>query len=105
MDERAALIEEEKLGCDTPLDSRIHTAPLPLPTSRELEVEAERVYAAGKGIFKDMQEAEYFSMLPLTKRDRLAVIKRTFEIQREEQAAKAAWLNKQERIELGGHFI
>ena len=91
MDERAALIEEEKLGCDTPLDARIHTVPSPLETDREIEVEAERLYTEGRGIFKNLKEAEYFSMLPLSKQERLAVIRRTLEIQQEDADAKAAW--------------
>jgi hypothetical protein len=91
MDERAALIEEEKLGCDTPLGARIHTVPSPLATDREIEVEAERVYTEGRGLFKNLKEAEYFSMLPLSKQERLAVIRRTLEIQQEDADAKAAW--------------
>ena len=91
MDDRTALIEEEKLAYDTPLDARIHTSVLPPHTDQELKAEAERVYLEGKGVFKDLQEAEYFSMLPLSKEDRMKILTRTLEIQREEKAAKATW--------------
>ena len=97
MDERAALIEEEKLGCDTPLGARIHTVPSPLETDREIEVEAERLYTQGRGIFKTLQEAEYFSMLPLSKQERLDIIRRTLEIEQEDTETKAIWSQQESK--------
>jgi hypothetical protein len=93
MEKKMSMIKEEMLAYDSPLDARIHQVKAPPETDRELAADAEMLYAAGTGVFSSYEEAEYFSMLPLTVADRVAVLARTRELQQIHEKQKAAWLS------------
>lgn len=83
MDEetKLALIQEEKDALDTPLDARIHTVQLPPQTKQEVEDVAEKLWR-DYPCFRTREDAEYFSMLPLSKEDSILVLKRASELER-----------------------
>jgi len=89
----AALLEEEQEACDTPLDAKIHKVPVPRETEAEVEEEAKNLYAQFCDVFKCKEDAEYFSMLPLSKKDRMTVLKRASEITKEEKQQQEDWYN------------
>ena len=67
---------EESLARDMPLDASIHTVNLPPDDPKRLEVVAREVYTQYRHIFKDYEEAEYFTMLPLSMKQREHVLTR-----------------------------
>ena len=67
---------EESLARDMPLDASIHTVNLPPDDPKQLEVVAREVYTQYRHIFKDYEEAEYFTMLPLSMKQRDHVLTR-----------------------------
>ena len=70
------IIEEESLARDMPLNARIHTAEIPPDDPKQLEVVARSLYNQYRHVFKDYEEAEYFTMLPLSMRQRDHVLAR-----------------------------
>lgn len=88
---KGELIAEEADACDTPLDAKIHTAQLPPSTQKELDADTQALYVKHSGVFKDYQEAEYFAMLPLSKEDRVRILARAGEFEREEARIKSVW--------------
>ena len=93
MDEelKTQLITEEIDACDTPLNARIHQVDLQPETELELEAETRKVWAKYSDVFKNYEEAEYFSMLPLSTKDRHEIIKRAKDIQRNSMETKKYW--------------
>jgi hypothetical protein len=89
--DKSMLAEEEKKACDTPLGARIHTAQLPPDCEAEAGREAMRVHARYGDLFKNYEEAEYFSMLPLDKAARETVLKRAIALELESKADVNAW--------------
>lgn len=85
------MLEEEKGACDTPLDARIHTVQLPPDGQAEVERDALAVHSRYAHLFKNSEEATYFSMLPLDTAARESVLKRALEIQCETRKAEALW--------------
>jgi len=88
---KEALIAEEASACDTPLDAKIHTAQLPPSTQKELDADTQALYVNHRGVFKDYQEAEYFAMLPLSKADRVRILARAGELEKQEARTKSVW--------------
>jgi hypothetical protein len=81
------LKQEERLAYETPLTARIHRARAPAESMVEAKKEADYVYNKYRGVFAEYEDAELFSMLPLTAQQRDDVIKRAREI-RGEQSKK-----------------
>tara|TARA_B110000046_G_C12949911_1_gene379656 strand:- start:388 stop:675 length:288 start_codon:yes stop_codon:yes gene_type:complete len=86
------LLEEEKLACDTPLSSRIHRVKLPATNEKEVELEAQSCYLKYNNLFQAYEDAEYFSMLPLTQTTRQAVLERAIVLEEEARHQKAKWM-------------
>jgi hypothetical protein len=84
MDEekKLAIIQEEKDALDTPLDSRIHTVQLPPQTKQKVDDAAEKLWR-DYPCFRTREDAEYFSMLPLSRQDSVMVLERASELERE----------------------
>lgn len=84
MDEerKLSIIKEEKDALDTPLDARIHRVELPPQTKQEVEDAADKLWR-DYPCFKSREDAEYFSMLPLSRQDSVAVLVRASEIENE----------------------
>ena len=76
------LIKEEVDALDTPLDARIHRVELPPQTKQEVDDVADKLWR-DYPCFKSREDAEYFSMLPLSRQDSVAVLTRASEIERE----------------------
>ena len=89
--EKSLLIGEEKMAYDTPLDARIHSVQLPPEGRLETERDTASVYARFADVFKDYEEATYFSMLPLDVAARETVLKRALEIKQETKQKEAEW--------------
>ena len=88
---KEALIAEEAGACDTPLDAKIHTAQLPPSTQKGIDAETQALYVNHRGVFRDYEDAEYFAMLPLSKEDRVRILARAGELERQGGEAKATW--------------
>lgn len=76
------LIKEEVDALDTPLDARIHRVELPPQTKQDMDDVADQLWR-DYPCFKSREDAKYFSMLPLSRQDSVAVLYRASEIQRE----------------------
>lgn len=79
---KQTLIKEEMDALDTPLDARIHKVDLPPQTKQEVEDVADKLWR-DYPCFKSRMDAEYFSMLPLSRQDSMAVLQRASELERE----------------------
>ena len=84
MDEekKLALIKEEEDALDTPLDARIHRVELPPQTKQEVDDAADKLWR-DYPCFKSREDATYFSMLPLSRQDSIAVLQRASELENE----------------------
>ena len=84
------LIAEEKAALDTPIDARIHTVDLPFESKEEIEAKGEKLWRQFP-CFKTKEDAMYFSMLPLSHQDSIAVLTKAMEIERERQTVTQSW--------------
>ena len=84
------LIAEEKAALDTPIDARIHTVDLPPETKDEVEAKGEKLWKQFP-CFKTKEDAMYFSMLPLDRKDSVMVLQKAIEIEREEAEEAKKW--------------
>lgn len=91
MDAAKKLREEEKLAYDTPLTSRIHQVKLPPQSIQELEAEINSCHIKYGNLFPSYEDAEYFSMLPLTDETRRAVLQRAQVLEQERRTHQAKW--------------
>ena len=91
-DEVKALMKEEVDAIDMPLNARIHRVPVPDDSVTGVEDEVNRVYSQYRQVFTSKEDAEYFSMLPLSDTDRDRVLKRAKELVDEELAVRDEWL-------------
>lgn len=91
-DSKQALIEEEKAAYDVPLDSAIHKADVPHETPAELDMEAKTWYSTYMHVFPNFEEAEYFAMLPLSKKDKMGILKRALHFSEEARKLKNKWV-------------
>lgn len=81
-DERKlAIIKEEEDALETPKDARINHVELPPQTKKEVEDVAEKLWR-DYPCFRSKEDAEYFSMLPLSRQDSQMVLVRASEIER-----------------------
>jgi hypothetical protein len=81
-DEKTSLLEEERAALETPLDARINSVDVPPETKEQWKEVSRDICQRYRHLFKNREEAELFSMLPLTtdeQRDR--VIKRALELE------------------------
>ncbi len=81
-DKKHTLIKEEVDAFDTPLDARIHQVALPPQTIKEAEDIADKLWR-DYPCFKSREDAAYFSMLPLSRQDSVAVLVRATELENE----------------------
>lgn len=84
------LIAEEKAALDTPIDARIHTVELPPQSKEEIEAQGEKLWQQFP-CFSTKEDAMYFSMLPLSRQDSVAVLTKAMEIEREELKQTQKW--------------
>lgn len=84
------LIAEEKAALDTPIDARIHTVDLPPENHEEIQAKGEKLWRQFP-CFKTKEDAMYFSMLPLSRQDSVAVLTKAMEIEREQNERSKKW--------------
>ena len=85
---KMAVAYEESLARDTPVTAAIHTVELPPDDAKSLEAVARDVYGEYRHIFKNFEEAEYFSMLPLSVKQRDHVLSRAVALHDRKQEEK-----------------
>lgn len=86
------IIAEEKAALDTPIDARIHTVELPPQSKEEVEAQGDKLWRQFP-CFKTKEDAMYFSMLPLSRQDSVAVLTKAMEIERENRSNTDKWDN------------
>ena len=88
MEEHKRTIAEEELSAlETPVAARINAVPVPLDNPVEFDAKVMKTMQQFP-VFKTREDAEYFSMLPLSRKDSINVLHRALEIQREESQTK-----------------
>lgn len=84
MEERKRSIAEEELAAlETPVAASINTVPVPVDTPLEFDAKVMKTMQQFP-VFKSRADAEYFSMLPLSRKDSINVLRRALEIQKDE---------------------
>ena len=73
---RLVVAAEEAEGRDVDVAARIHVVELPPDDVKGVELQAREVYNEYRHLFKSYEEAEYFSMLPLSVKQRSHVLAR-----------------------------
>lgn len=68
--------EEEAMGRDADISSRIHTAQLSSDDIDEREQEISEIASKYRGNFKSQEDAVYFAMLPLNSEERDVLLDR-----------------------------
>ena len=84
------LIAEEKAALDAPLNARIHTVDLPPQSKEEVEAQCDKLWRRFP-CFKTKEDAMYFSMLPLSRQDSVAVLAKAMEIEKQMQDDTMKW--------------
>ena len=84
------LVKEEKAALDTPIDARIHTVELPPQSEKEVDEYGEKLWRQYT-CFKTKEDAMYFSMLPLSRKDSAMVLTRAMEIERQNEKETDKW--------------
>jgi hypothetical protein len=82
-EQKITIQEEELLAMDADVSAKIHTAELLSEDMGNREADINAVAAAYKNVFKNKDDAVYFSMLPLTDADRAIVMRRAIELHHE----------------------
>lgn len=92
-EQKRVIAEEEALALETLPSARINNVPLPIETAAEFDAKVDKLRRQFP-VFVSREDAEYFSMLPLSRTDSMAVLKRAMELQAEEEEHRDDW-NKQ----------
>ena len=74
--DRLVVAAEEAEARDVDVAARIHVVELPPDDVKGVELQAREVYNEYRHLFKSYEEAEYFSMLPLSVKQRSHVLAR-----------------------------
>lgn len=84
------LLAEEKAALDTPIDARIHTVEIPPQSKDEVEAQGEKLWR-NFPCFKTKEDALYFSMLPLSRKDSVMVLQKAIEFEKQELEEREKW--------------
>jgi hypothetical protein len=76
-------MEEEAAAFDTSLESAIHAAPLLSEDLAGRDREIDELASKYSDVFKNREDAVYFAMLPLSAKDRVDVLARARELEKE----------------------
>lgn len=92
-EQKRKIAEEEAQAIETPLDARIHRVEVPSESTLEFDAKVIKLQQQFP-VFASHEDAEYFSMLPLSRQDSIAVLQRAREIQLEGEKEKESWMNQ-----------
>jgi hypothetical protein len=94
MEEQKRIIaEEEAQALETPIDARIHKVEVPPESTLEFDAKVLKLQQQFP-VFASREDAEYFSMLPLSRQDSIAVLQRAREIQMESEKENESWMKQ-----------
>jgi len=84
IDENTQSLQETKTSEEEDVFSeRVASAELKDGTVREIEAELERCYVKYGHFFSSREDCDFFNMLPLSECDRMSILKRAVEIEKE----------------------
>lgn len=88
------LLNEELDALDVPVGARINTVQLPPQTPQAVEDDARALFVQYAHLLPTIEDAEYFSMLPLSASDRSKILTRATELDIEARKLKVAWIQE-----------